>query len=209
MRRNRAVTFDRGHRPPYHAPAMTNPLLDHVLPQELAERGQVIDVKGKVGSFDRLARIVEADLAAVDEVDRPREWRDMPVEIMLEFAWIDARQTLPAVKGRVRASVMAVCQRCLEAFEMSVDTSFRIMFVGGDKAGEPTDQTGFDAWELDQDTIRPLEIVEEWLIMALPLAPMHNLSDSCGPLVENIAQGRPDTARPFADLRSQMEKLNK
>ncbi len=188
---------------------MTNPLLDHALPRELAKRGQVIDVKGKVGDFERLARIVEAELAALDEAERPDDWRDAIVEIRLEFVWIDARQVLPAVKGGVRASVMAVCQRCLEAFEMSVDTSFRIIFGGSDDAGEPADQDGFEVWELDQDTIRPLEIVEEWLIMALPLAPMHNLSETCGPLVGNIPQDGPDTARPFADLRSQMEKLSK
>ena len=53
---------------PYHAPAMANPLLDRALPEELADRRQVFELKGKIEDFPRLVEIVEADL----EMQRPR-----------------------------------------------------------------------------------------------------------------------------------------
>lgn len=189
---------------------MANPLFDRVLPKELASLGQVIEVKGKVSDFNRLVEIVEADLAAVSEDVRPRRWRAAPVDIRLEFAWVDAPQEIPAVTGRVSAQLPAVCQRCLEAFELTLDASLSMLLVRPDvESGESPDPAEYEVWELEEETLRPLDLVEESLVMALPLAPTHESRDSCGTLVEEIAESGSETTRPFADLKSQLEKSNK
>ena len=41
---------------------MGNPLRDRALPEELADRSQVFELKGKLDDFGRLVEIVEADL---------------------------------------------------------------------------------------------------------------------------------------------------
>ena len=66
--------------------------------------------------------------------------------------------------------------------------------------------SGFEVWELAEDAVRPLDIVEEALIMALPLSPLHKSRDLCGPLADNVVQEKTGTVRPFADLKSQMGK---
>lgn len=186
---------------------MTNPLFDRVLPADLADRAQVIEIEGEVGDFSRLAGIVEADLATLTEGDRLRNWEAIPVTGRLAFEWVDAERTLPAVRGRLTTRLAAVCQRCLEAFELPLDTAFDILFTGTSVAEQGLED--FDTWELGEDPVRLLDVVEEALIMALPLAPVHISGDACGPLAGRIPLDAPEKVRPFADLRSQLEKANK
>lgn len=185
---------------------MANPLLDHALPAELAERGQAFEFKGKIGDFPRLVEIVEAEFEAASEQSPPREWRSAPVDIRLGFAWADSRQEIPAMEGEISTEVAAVCQRCLEPFELALKTTLRMLLM---KSSEATTATGdFEVWEVEGDTIRPIEIVEEALIMALPLSVMHSSRDLCGPLAENLRDDSRETARPFVNLRSLMDKTN-
>lgn len=189
---------------------MANPLFDRVRPAELAGRGQNIEFKGEIANFGRLVEIVEAELAAVSEELRPREWRTAPVDIRLDFGWVDTAGRMPAVTGRVSARVPAVCQRCLGAFELSLEAPVRMLLVRPDaESGDSADLAGYEVWELDEDTLRPLDIVEESLVMTMPLAPVHESEDSCGALAEVVAADGPDTLRPFADLRLRMEESNK
>ena len=75
-------------------------------------------------------------------------------------------------------------------------------------ADATTVQAGFEIWEVKGETVRPLDIVEDALIMALPLSAVHESRDLCGPLAGKVADDNKETVRPFAELRSQMNKLN-
>jgi uncharacterized metal-binding protein YceD (DUF177 family) len=188
---------------------MSNPLLERVLPAEAAGRSQVFDYKGKVEDFDRLVGILEADLGTLEEADRPREWRAAPIEIRLDFAWANTGKGIPAVTGRVEARLAVVCQRCLAAFDLPVETSFSLLFQAPDEdAADLAGLAEVDIWELEAETVRPVDLVEELLIMAMPLAPMHEAQESCGILPIAEEDNGSETVRPFADLRSQMEKMN-
>lgn len=201
-------TFDSGERPPYHARAMANPLLDRVSPEDLAGCGQVIETEEKIQNLTRLLEIIEADLAAVPAQLVPAQWRTAPVGIKLEFSWADGSKEIPALKGRVAAAIAAVCQRCLEPCEIAVETDLNMLLLRQLPQSNEV-ETGLpdgEVWELAEDTIRPLDIVEEALIMALPLSPVHSSQDLCGPLADNVASEKSDTVRPFADLKSQMGK---
>jgi len=185
---------------------MANPLLDRVLPEKLAERGQVFEFEGKVEDFRRLIEIVEADLKSVAVQIRPREWRAAPVNIRLGFGWADARREIPTLEGEISTDIVAVCQRCLEPFELPLRTTLKMLLL---KTADATSlQDEFEIWEVEGDEIRPLDIVEEALIMALPLSAVHPSRDLCGPLAENVTDENKETVRPFADLRSQMNKSN-
>jgi len=58
---------------------MGNPLRVRRPVAELAAKGQIIEIAEKIGSFKRLARIVEADLATLDPDKIPDGWRDSVV----------------------------------------------------------------------------------------------------------------------------------
>jgi uncharacterized metal-binding protein YceD (DUF177 family) len=187
---------------------MANPLLDRVLPAELAERRQVIEFEGKVDDFSRLMSIVDADLASLEAPDRPTHWAENPVSVRLAFSWLDADRQVPSLEGAAETVLSAVCQRCLEPFEMPVDTTFNILFSDEAQDGAELEAPGFESWALDDGGARLLDIVEESLVMALPLAPVHAAPKDCGALAGSLTKAAPETTRPFADLRAQMKKAD-
>lgn len=184
---------------------MANALLDPASPEELAERGQAVEIEGKVDDFARLSRIVAADLAAVP--DAGEAWREAPVAIRLDFSWADVRRQIPALRGRLEADIRAVCQRCLEPFELHVETDLNLLLMRTEDTADGGEV--FEVWEYDTETLRPADIVEEALIMALPLAAMHDRREDCGALAGTVQDSQDasetDAARPFAGLRKQLD----
>ena len=60
-----------------------------------------------------------------------------------------------------------------------------------------------EVWELEESKLRPLDVVEEMLIMALPFSAMHIDLPSCKALSVE-ADDQEDRTKPFAALRAQM-----
>lgn len=181
---------------------MANPLTAFVSPSELAEGRQVVEIEAKIDDFQRIAEIVETELAGQSTKARPAEWRATGVSIRLAFDWLDRQRGIPSVDGRLETRLPAVCQRCLELFVLPLAATFRIAFVA---EGETDELIGVDAWDLADGRVRIGDLVEESLVMALPLAPVHPDRDACGPLAGRVSEEEQRGARPFADLRSQMD----
>jgi uncharacterized metal-binding protein YceD (DUF177 family) len=182
---------------------MGNPLRVRRPVAELAARGQIIEIADKIGSFERLAGIVEADLSTLDPDKIRQGWRDSLVTGRLEFGFADAQMQVPSLVGEVAVTIDAVCQRCLEPFRYTLSSALRLLpTTAGQGVAAGTD---FEVWELDDARICPAEVVEEVLIMAMPLSAMHDDADVCGgyePADEKVKQ----TTTPFADLRAQLEQ---
>ena len=181
---------------------MRNPLLDRGSPAELADRGQVIDKKVELGTFARLTEAVATDLSSLATEHIPQKWRQAPVAIRLAFGWADDGRRFPTAEGRVAAHVPAVCQRCLGPLELNLDVDLKLLLAGPDQVAHATGD--YELWEIDEATIRPLDILEEALIMAMPLSAMHGPGESCDTPGETVPTESADTVRPFADLRSRI-----
>jgi uncharacterized protein len=185
---------------------MTNPLLVRWTPKDLADRRQVFNFKGKISNFPRLVEIVEEDLRDLAADSPLAAWRDAPVAIRLSCDWADESRKIPRLSGDVTAEVAATCQRCLEPFWLPVATELRYLLLPA--TGGRIADSAVDVWELEDDTIRLLDIVEESLIMALPLAATHGPEDACGVQADDSRDEPLELAKPFAGLRTQMDKLN-
>ena len=182
---------------------MGNPLRDRHTLAELAERRQVIEISEKISSFQRLAGIVEADLAALDADKLPRGWRESAVTGRLEFDFLDAQRRLVVLEGWVAATVDAVCQRCLEPFRLELSSELHLLPMSA-KEGTSADET-FEVWELDDDTICPADVVEESLIMSIPFTAVHDNMAACGS-IEAESDDEVQTTRPFAGLKAQLDE---
>ena len=182
---------------------MGNPLRVRRPVAELAAKGQVIEIADKISSFKRLAGIVEADLATLDPDKIPGHWRDSLVTGQLVFGFADAQKQVASLEGEVAVTVDAVCQRCLEPFRLMLSAELRLLLT---TAGQGvTAGADFEIWELDEDRLCPAEIVEEALIMAMPLSAMHEAAEACGgyePADEQVEQ----TTRPFAALKERLDQ---
>ncbi len=184
--------------------AMVNPLLERAPPKVFAERGQVIENHEKLDLFPRLTEAVGADLARLSDARAADAWRQRPVAFRLAFGFADTEHGLPALEGRAEVEIPAVCQRCLEVFELSLGRDFRLLFSG--PGGRADTSLDYEVWELEEGLVRPLDVLDEALVMALPFAARHASDTECGPLASEApaASDGGETVRPFADLRAQM-----
>lgn len=199
--------FDSAGIDPYDARAMANPLLERVAPKKRADLDQVIEIKGIINDFSRLAEVIEADLSALPEAKIPQQWRQAPVDIRLHFGWTEARPGVPVLEGHVSTSVMVVCQRCLDPFEFGLRTDLKLLLPQPGVSLAECD--GYEVWESDEQDVRPADIIEEALIMALPFLALHESSDDCSMLIDAGQSDDGDTVQPFANLRSQMARAAK
>ena len=180
---------------------MGNTLRDSRAPSELAESAQVIEVKEKINDFEHLAQIVEADLLALDPAKLPDNWRESVVEGELAFSQSGAHEGLPVLKGHAAVVIDAVCQRCLEPFQLPLESELRFVFAGcGERDNE---YDGYEVWEVAGDTLRPIDLVEEALIMAIPFSAMHTDSADCKRKDAETSDAT-QIMTPFAELKAQM-----
>lgn len=182
---------------------MGNLLRDRRPAAEWASVGQVIEIAEKIGSFNSLADVVEADLAALDADKLPTGWRDSLVSGVLQFEFLDAEKRLPAVTGSATAEVSAVCQRCLQPFRLTLAIEPRLLLLDRQQTVDGYDE--FEVWELEEQGVRPQDLVEELLIMALPFSAMHDNTAACKAFAAQ-AENADELTRPFAALRSQMRQ---
>jgi uncharacterized protein len=181
---------------------MGDPLRQRRTAAEWAAVEQAIDFVNKIGDFEQLTTVVEADLAALGADKVPAKWRESAITGRLEFGFADAQQLLPSVSCRVAGSVDLVCQRCLEPFRLPLEVEAELLLLEFDQEAPGYEQ--YEVWELEEPLLRPLDIVEELLIMALPLSAMHVESASCRALSAGEQQGAEEMTTPFAALREQM-----
>ena len=184
---------------------MSNPLRIRRTAAEWAAAGQVIEIKDKLSDFEQLAAIVEADLAALEPGQVPEHWYNTAVTGTIGFAYADAQGTLPVAECGVAVEVDAVCQRCLLPFRLPLLAEAKLLLLGIEQSVDGYDD--YEVWELLDDMLRPQDIVEELLIMAMPFAAMHSDSAACKALSSKEG-GSEEMTRPFAALREQMTQDN-
>ena len=181
---------------------MGNPLRERRTAAEWSAGAQVIEIAEKVGDFEQLSAIVAADLAALDAERLPADWRASAVEGRVEFGFADAQRLLPTATLSVATNVDAVCQRCLEPFRLPLEAEAELLLLELEQTAEGYDE--YEVWELEDKQLRPLDIVEEMLVMAMPFSAMHVDSASCKALATATQAPDQETTTPFAALREQM-----
>ncbi|HEX5788554.1 MAG TPA: DUF177 domain-containing protein [Woeseiaceae bacterium] len=168
----------------------------------LAETRQIVDFQEEIGSFERLSDSIERDLAALGDARMPKDWRKSAVRGRLAFAPATAGQA--TATGRLTARVPAVCQRCLEPFEWPLESRVDVRFTTAHGSHREDER---ELWELDDERVRPLDVVDELLVMALPLSARHSDDARCVVTGESRPDG--DTTRPFADLKARMDEAGR
>ena len=189
---------------------MGNLLRDRCTAAELASVRQVIEIADKISSFEGLSTIVEADLAALDPEKIPAGWRESAVTGELQFGFADAERRVPMVTGSATTDVEAVCQRCLEPFQLKLGVEPKLLLLDAQQSADGYED--FEVWELDERTIRPQDIVEELLIMAMPFSAKHDNMADCKAFLSadhSDDESIEEIVKPFAALRSQMTQNEK
>jgi uncharacterized protein len=85
------------------------------------------------------------------------------------------------------AAVQLVCQRCLEPYRHEL--AERVNVVLADAASVPaTIPSTFEVFELEEGRFQPAQLIEDELIVAIPLVPRHARVEDCGSLARALAE---------------------
>lgn len=129
-------------------------------------------------------------------------------EAEVELLFDTDDQGVHRVEGHIRCTLTLECQRCLEPVRHEVDTRFELALVQSEAQaqGLPTDA---EPLVVETATVSIPELVEDELILGLPLVPRHATDEACHPTRFEAApaaggrdgDGGEDTASgPFAEL---------
>jgi uncharacterized protein len=124
---------------------------------------------------------------------------------VLDFGRFEGR---PTVELRVEGTVLLTCQRCLRPCECRIDDAARLMIVAN---GDEDAPGGFEAAPGDAERLSLAELIEEQVLLGMPLVPMHEDEAECGVAaapgaVVEVVSTAEETQRPFANLRELLEK---
>ena len=181
---------------------------DTIEPLALAARGRVLEGRLPVSSLTRLLPLLV--------LDDPESATQYEAEYVLDFG-VDEGGT-PRVLGSVKATLPLRCQRCMEKMDFSVSTQTQLGMVSSRSAAEQLPER-YDPLLVtgDEDNeISVASIVEDELILALPLVAMHS-NEECPQgkaFLSNSETGQQDAPSPqrenpfavLAQLKSSQSK---
>ena len=167
--------------------------LDHLDVAAFAKAGAVLEGTDPLSAFERLAQEAQA-----------------PVDGM-SVAWYAEGEHEQEVGGpghlwmhiEADAQVPMICQRCLGVarIDLQVDRSFR--FVKDEATAEALDDEAEEDLLAISKDLNVRELLEDELLMALPLVPMHDVCPEAVPMAssdEDFEEASTEKTNPFAVL---------
>lgn len=169
------------------------PLPKKIEPRKLAEREAVFAGTAKTADMPRLVSALANDSGS------------FAVEI--EFA--KDEQNLSTLTGQAKGAVSMTCQRCLEPVSVEVEASFNLAVALTDEQAKhlPRD---YDPLIIETDEIELLPVIEDELMLSLPLVAYHDdcsIQTSFGE--SETARTQDDKPNPFSVLAQLKEKADK
>lgn len=164
-------------------------LPEFVDPCLLADRGRIIAGELELALLPRIAEVL------MDAAGK--------VQFELDFGK-DAKSRV-RITGFVRAGLNLECQRCLEVMTLPVDSALDLVVIQVPAEAERIPAECEPVLAEDGE-LRVTDLIEEELLLAIPLVPMHepeNCSMSSAGTSESVRKDnreKSDTVNPFAIL---------
>jgi len=117
----------------------------------------------------------------------------------------DRAGRIPFIEGHISAALQLTCQRCMQAMPYTVDNKFKLGLVLNEKQmAELPDE--YEPYLVEEDNNYLADILEDELLLSLPLVAMHDF-DCSEHVVSNSSdqktEAKPDTEKknPFSVLK--------
>lgn len=119
-------------------------------------------------------------------------------------------QGLVYIEGEAQCTVLVRCERCGDEMTLNINSSFAYTPVKGDDSAQEEIPQRYDVIETDEHgEVNLRQLVEDELILALPLFPMHD-EGQCDPNKVQMSWGEiepePEKPNPFAILQELKKK---
>jgi uncharacterized protein len=141
--------------------------------------------------------IALSELTRLGELLYPGETGYQDRKIAVKFEFLRNEFEIPVIVGQLQTSLELECQRCLKALEIPMELDFRLMI---DASDELLRDSSMDSLYSDDGYIDVFELVEDEIMLAIPLVALHEDS-ACN---EHWPVSEPDTEikdNPFAVLQ--------
>jgi uncharacterized protein len=109
----------------------------------------------------------------------------------------------PSAQVALEAEVEMICQRCMRPMRIRLGMESTVLFADTEQAAE-TAPEGSETFLAAEGSISLAALIGEELLLALPIVPRHESGVQCEP-----AEGPQPVTRPFADLRTLLERAEK
>lgn len=112
----------------------------------------------------------------------------------------------PLLEGTVEGEIVQICQRCLGDTITKIDERFALLLVTSEMS-QIAEQEGHDIFEYDEATINTVELIEEEVMLALPIVAKHKSVDECLPIAQKWMKNKEHVPadqhkeNPFAKLK--------
>ena len=161
---------------------------------KLRKRYQVLKEVTRNGCFEGKISLSETrrllELLHGEESDRA---------IAVRFEFLRNEYGIPMITGELETSLELECQRCLKAMEWPLKLDFKLLIDASDDIVSHSDE---DTVYSDDGYIDIIELIEDELILAIPLVAMHE-NRGCNEDWQRTEQESDTPARenPFAVLQ--------
>jgi uncharacterized protein len=153
---------------------MSGSLPDRIDPLRLAETGRVLRGRLPLAALQRLAPSLYAVEGVVDvELDGFKEGRTS------------------SLHGHIVTTLSMVCQRCLEPVMLPVDVHFRLGLVSSEEQAERLPED-LEPLLITEPTVRLADLIDDELILALPIVVLHPEGSECAVRAVMTAQAEPE-----------------
>jgi uncharacterized protein len=165
-----------------------------------SDQVNAVELAGRAATLER-----EFDLTQLPRLVEAGALAGTRVHAVMVFSKFEGR---PMVSVRVDGRVMLPCQRCLAPSECRVDDAAQLVIVADDSADVPG---GFETAIGDVEHLSVAELIEEQVLLGMPLVPLHEDESQCGPSAAPQAVVEPGSAaeekqRPFSNLRELLDQ---
>lgn len=154
---------------------LKGPIPPHIDPRKLADRAASLQGELNLSQLQRLAGSLEDDQGVV----------------RASFAFGRDEQRTVVIHSQLDVDVKMICQRCLEPVVLPIhsECDYAVVNEGASSQHLPK---GYDVLEVGEDPLDLLALVEDELLLALPIVPLHD-PEICQPPVG------PDEPEPSED----------
>ena len=165
---------------------MSQPLPVFIAPLRLCEMRTVLSGELGLDDMDRLAEFLS----------------DQEGEVVLSLSFDEDARGIPFAVMTLDARLRLVCQRCLGPWETRVRREVRLGFTREPGVAELIAEHGYEPVVLERNELKLRDLVEDELLLALPMIPKHERED-CQPRLgsdERHDDESPARENPFAVL---------
>jgi uncharacterized protein len=163
----------------YFGALMSGAPPDLIDPWRACRRGFVFNGDVSLSELRRLSDAMDAPERAPRRVDSGLEDSAVAGAARYELRFSRDREGRCLVRGYVRATLRLRCQRCLDEVEVPVDARIELALIRRDEDALDLPEH-LDPWLVTEERLDPLDVIEDELLLAVPVIARHPLG-SCVP----------------------------